>query len=132
VRSPELVTGIPLMNNRGEVVANGEGSMEAARRGVNSTTISRAILQAPVYFLPPVLMASSGILKKMVAKNPTMAVPLTTYLLLVSFGIGLPATVAIFPQISELSVNDAEPKFQHLRDPQTNQPYETFYYNKGL
>jgi tricarboxylate carrier len=132
VRSPEMVTGIPLMNDRGEVVANGEGSIEAARRGVNSTTMSRAILQAPVYFLPPVLMASSGMIKRMVAKNPTMAVPLTTYLVLVSFGLGLPATVAIFPQISELSVNDAEPKFQHLRDPQTNQPYETLYYNKGL
>jgi sideroflexin-5 len=131
VRSPELATGIPLLNERGEVVAQGETSLEAARRGVNSTTASRALLQAPVYLLPPMLL-SGGFLKRLVTKNPAAAVPITTYLLLVSFGVGLPATVAIFPQISEISVNDVEPKFQHLRDPQTGKPYEVFYYNKGL
>ena len=131
VRSPELATGIPLLNHRGEVVAEGETSLEAARRGVNSTTASRALLQAPVYLLPPILM-SGGYLKRFIAMNPAAAVPITTYLLLVSFGIGLPATVAIFPQISEISVKDVEHKFQHLRDPQTGKPYEAFYYNKGL
>lgn len=129
VRSPEIDTGIPLLNDRGEVV--GEGSMEAAKRGVNSTTASRAILQAPVYFVPPMLMAG-GVLKKFVTKNPQMAMPLTTFLVLTSFGLGLPATVAIFPQISEISANEVDTKFQHLRDPMTNKPYETFYYNKGL
>lgn len=131
VRSPELTTGIPLLNHRGEIVANGETSLEAARRGVNSTTASRALLQAPVYLLPPILL-SGGYLKRFIAMNPATAVPITTFLLLVSFGVGLPATVAIFPQISEISVKDVEPKFQHLRDPQTGKPYETFYYNKGL
>lgn len=129
VRSPEVVSGIPLLNDRGDVVGT---SSEAARRGVNSTTLSRAILQAPVYLVPPVLMASSGAIQRVIAKNPRVAVPLTTYLLLVSFGIGLPATVAIFPQISELDAKDAEPQFQHLRDPATNKPYEVYYYNKGL
>lgn len=129
VRSPEIDTGIPLLNDRGEVV--GEGSLEAAKRGVNSTTASRAILQAPVYFLPPMLMAA-GVFKKFVTKNPQMAMPLTTFLVLTSFGLGLPATVAIFPQISEISANEVDTKFQHLRDPATNKPYETFYYNKGL
>jgi len=132
VRSPEISTGIPLLNENGKVVG-GEGnlSLEAAKRGVYSTTASRALLQAPVYFLPPILI-SMGPLKKYLTKVPAAAVPITTYLVLVSFGVGLPATVAIFPQISEISANDVDPKFQHLKNPDTGKPYEVYYYNKGL
>ena len=132
VRSPEIQTGIPLLNEHGEEVAEGETSQIAARCGVNATTASRALLQAPVYFLPPALLMMGGPMKRYLARSPAMTVPLTTYLLLVSFGIGLPATVAIFPQISEISPNDVEGRFQHLRNPDTGLPYEKFYYNKGL
>ena len=131
VRSPEIKTGIPLLNEDGQDVLKGETSKVAAQRGVNTTTASRALLQAPVYFLPPVLV-SLGPIKNYLTKNPRMAVPITTYLLLCSFGVGLPATVAIFPQISEIGVNDVEEKFQHLHDPKTGKPYEVFHYNKGL
>mmetsp|Transcript_23086 Transcript_23086/g.32332 ORF Transcript_23086/g.32332 Transcript_23086/m.32332 type:complete len:427 (+) Transcript_23086:100-1380(+) len=132
VRSPEIDSGIPLTNEKGENVLEGETSQEAAKRGVHSTTASRAILQAPVYFLPPALLGTVGPLKSYLAKNPGMVVPVTTYLLLVSFGVGLPATVGIFPQICELKADEAEEKFHHLRDPKTNKPYEVYYYNKGL
>lgn len=71
-------------------------------------------------------------LKNIVARNPSLTIPVTTYCLLVSFGLGLPATVAIFPQQSPIRPADVESKFQHLRDPKTNQPYEMYYYNKGL
>jgi tricarboxylate carrier len=131
VRSPEIKTGIPLLNEDGQDVLKGETSKVAAQRGVNTTTASRALLQAPVYFLPPVLV-SLGPIKNYLTKNPRMAVPITTYLLLCSFGVGLPATVAIFPQISEIGVNDVEEKFQNLQDPKTGKPYEVFHYNKGL
>lgn len=131
VRSPEIEFGIPLQSADGTNVMPGATSQEAARRGVVSTTASRAILQAPVYFLPPVLLGV-GPLRRYLVKSPQMAVPITTFLLLVSFGVGLPATIAIFPQISEIDANDVEEKFQHLRDPVTQQPYQKFYYNKGL
>lgn len=131
VRSPEIDSGIPLLDANGNDVLPGETSQVAATRGVNSTTLSRAILQAPVFFVPP-LLVSSGPFKRLLTKHPIMTVPLTTYLLLVSFGCGLPATVAIFPQISEIHANDVEDKFQHLRHPKTNQAYNAFYYNKGL
>mmetsp|Transcript_20797 Transcript_20797/g.37778 ORF Transcript_20797/g.37778 Transcript_20797/m.37778 type:complete len:397 (+) Transcript_20797:80-1270(+) len=131
VRSPEIKTGIPLLNQDGQDVLAGETSKVAAQRGVNTTTASRAILQAPVYFLPPVLV-SLGPIRKYLVKNPRMTVPITTYLLLCSFGVGLPVTVAIFPQISEIDVNDVEEKFQHLQDAKTGKPYQVFYYNKGL
>jgi sideroflexin-5 len=132
VRSPEIETGIPLTDANGNNVMEGSTSQEAARRGVNSTTVSRALLQAPVYFLPPVLMGVLPPFQKMIQNNPRTRVPLTTFLLLVSFGVGLPVTTAIFPQIAEMDANDAEPKFQHLVDPKTQQPYKVFYYNKGL
>lgn len=130
VRSPEIDSGIPLMDADGNNVLPGETSKVAATRGVNSTTLSRALLQAPVYFLPPLLVA--GPLRGIVAKNPILAVPATTFCVLTCFGVGLPATVAVFPQIAEIDANDAEEKFQHLRHPKTQQPYNTFYYNKGL
>jgi sideroflexin-5 len=120
VGSPEIESGIPLENATGQDVLPGTTSQVAAAQGVYLTTASRALLQAPALFVPPVLLAAV----------PT--VPLTTYLLLVSFGIGLPATVAIFPQISALPATAVEERFQLLRDPATDKPYDLFYYNKGL
>ena len=136
VRSPEIDSGIPLMDEDGSLIqvesdGSNSTSQEAARRGVNSTTVSRALLQAPVYFLPPLLMGL-GPLAKVVAKNPASRVPMTTFLLLTSFGLGLPATVAIFPQITSIKADEVEEKFQLLKNPKTQTPYSTFYYNKGL
>lgn len=131
VRSPEIDSGVPLLDSNFEDVAPGETSKIAARIGVNSTTASRALLQAPVYFLPPVLMGSLPLLKKFISRNPMMSVPLTTYLVLVSFGLGLPATVAIFPQMAEIDVTDVEEKYQGLRG-KDGLPYQKYYYNKGL
>jgi tricarboxylate carrier len=131
VRSPEIESGIPLQGADGSDVSPGETSQVAGRLGVNSTTISRAILQAPVYFLPPVLL-TVGPIRSFLARQPAMAIPVTTYMLLVSFGVGLPVTTALFPQISAIEADKVEERFQHLRDPKTQQPYEVFYYNKGL
>jgi len=133
VRSPEIDTGIPLVNKDGDEVLPNETSKIAAERGVNSTTFSRALLQAPVYFLPPLMMGAIPILKNAITKNPLMRVPMTTYLLLVCFGIGLPVSVAIFPQMGELKVGDAEEKYRNLNDEKNGgKPYEVLYYNKGL
>jgi len=136
VRSPEITTGIPLQDNHGNPLVLPPGdtnsSRVAGRRGVESTTLSRAILQAPVYFFPSVLMGVVPPLRRLVEHHPRTRIPLTTFLVLVSFGLGLPATIAIFPQISELKASEAEPKYRALIDPETNQPYEVFRYNKGL
>ena len=131
VRSPEIKTGIPLLNEDFEDVAPGQTSKVAAAKGVNSTTASRALLQAPVYFLPPVLMGSIPALKSALLRHPAMSVPLTTYLVLVSFGLGLPATVAIFPQMAEIDIQDVEEEFQGLTG-KDGIPYQKLYYNKGL
>jgi len=132
VRSPEIQDGVPLVDANGNDVLPGQRSHVAAAAGVYSTTASRAILQAPVYFVPPLLVATLPPLRNIVSRKPHLTIPLTTYCLLVSFGLGLPATVAIFPQQSPIRPADVETKFQHLRDPSTGQPYEVYYYNKGL
>ena len=102
----------------------------AAVRGVYATTASRALLQAPVYFLPPLLM--SLFCSKKLLSSPTKLLPITTYLLLCSFGFGLPAACAIFPQTSTIPASKVESHFQSLIDPKTQQPYQFFYYDKGL
>ncbi|GMI50646.1 hypothetical protein ScalyP_jg8927 [Parmales sp. scaly parma] len=131
VRSPEIKTGIPLRldpENKLGYACEGLKSNIAAARGVNETTASRALLQAPVYFLPPVLMSALPPIKNALAKNPRLSVPITTFLLLISFGAGLPATVAMFPQISEIGIDDVEPEFK------AGVPAGTLklYYDKGL
>ena len=133
VRSPEIDTGVPLVNSDGDDVLPNETSKIAAERGVNSTTLSRAMLQAPVYFLPPLLMGAVPPLRNAIMRNPVMRVPMTTYLLLVCFGIGLPASVAVFPQMGEIKVEDAEEKYHNLQDEKNGgKPYKVLYYNKGL
>jgi len=130
VRSPEIATGVPLLDSEGRDVLDGETSIVAATRGVYSTTLSRALLQAPVYFLPPFLMG--GPLQHLLKSKPSIRVPLATFLILTAFGIGLPATVAIFPQIVSIAPEDVEQKFQCLKDPRTKEHYKVFNYNKGL
>eukprot|EP00536_Pseudo-nitzschia_multiseries_P009365 jgi/Psemu1/242048/estExt_Genewise1.C_2590018 len=132
VRSPEIATGVPLTDRNGNNLFPGETSQIAAKRGVESTTASRALLQAPVYFLPSMLMGLLPPLKRVLEQRPRTRVPITTFLVLVSFGLGLPATIAIFPQVAEIPVSEVEPKYQRLIDPATQQPYKVFYYNKGL
>jgi hypothetical protein len=125
VRSPEIETGVPLLNEQMENVLPGETSIIAAKRGVYSTTSSRAILQMPTYFIPPLILDTVTPLKGYLAENPLMVVPVTTFLLLVSFGIGLPCAVGLFPQISSIEAEEAEEPFRELG-------YDRFYYNKGL
>lgn len=49
-----------------------------------------------------------------------------------SFGLGLPGAVGIFPQVCSLPASAAEPPFQALSDPATGQPYTEFFFDKGL
>jgi len=133
VRSPEIDNGVPLLDKEkgGKFLLEGETSVVAAKKGVYSTVATRAMLQAPVYFLPPALMAGLPVFKRYIATNPTMAVPLATYMIIVAFGLGLPGTTAIFPQMSEISVDDVEEKYQNLTD-DSGAPIKKFYFNKGL
>lgn len=129
VRSPEIDVGIPLLDDdNNEVLFKTDNkSIVAAKRAVYSTTLSRAVLPAPVFLLPPLLI--SLVQKRL---PPSYIAPLTTYLIMVSFGLALPATVALFPQQSEIEVKELETKYHNLINPKTGKAYEKLYFNKGM
>jgi len=129
VRSPEIDVGIPLLDDdNNEVLFKTDNkSIAAAKRAVYSTTLSRAVLPAPVFLLPPLLI--SLVQKRL---PPSYIAPLTTYLIMVSFGLALPATVALFPQQSEIEVKELETKYHNLINPKTGKAYEKLYFNKGM
>lgn len=130
IRSPEIEQGIPLLDEKGNDVLPGSRSHIAARKGVYATTASRAILQAPVFILPPLMFTCVPTIKNIISKNPKMSVPLMTYLVMLAFGLGFPATVAIFPHISEIKVEEVEICYKQLK--KENHPYKKFFYNKGF
>jgi uncharacterized membrane protein len=133
VRSPELETGVPLLDDRFEpVLKTGETSLIAAQKGVYSTTASRGFLQMPTFFIPSLLLDTVTPLKHFLDANPACVLPVTTYVLLVVFGFGLPAAVGVFPQMSSVEAGKVEPHYRDLIDPQTGEPYTKFYFNKGL
>ncbi len=130
VRSPEIAQGVPLLSPNGTPVPCSP-STEAARWGVVETTASRAVLQFPVYFLPPLLVQTLPPLRSLLRRSPHLTVPITTYLLLVSFGFGLPSAIALFPQIRSIEVDDLEEGLRlELRS--EDFPYTRLYYNRGL
>ena len=62
IRRPEIETGLPVLGKDkngawNEVLADGFKSNIAAAKAVYATTASRAFLQFPVFFVPPLLMS---------------------------------------------------------------------------
>lgn len=125
VRRPEIASGVPLLNENMDHILPGETSVVAAKRGVYSTTASRAVLQMPTYFIPSLILNTVEPLKNFLTESPSAVVPITTFLLLLSFGAGLPCAVGMFPQMSKIGAEEAESKFQDLG-------FDEFYFNKGL
>jgi len=127
MRSPELASGWPLTDSNGAVVANGEKSKQAAKVGIMETVLSRVYLTASV-FIMPALVANIPIIAALPA---TMSGPITGFVTIISFGIGLPAALAASPQYGVIEVKDLEPAFQGLKD-KNGEPIVTLCYNRGL
>jgi hypothetical protein len=65
-------------------------------------------------------------------KNKHTTLVLNTIFILLGFSFGLPATIALFPQIGTIQTNELESKFHHLKDSHTGKVIQSFKYNKGL
>lgn len=124
VRRPEIAAGVELVDADGNTVANGARSSIAARKAVHETVISRAMLQVPVFFVPAALVSLPPVAAALAGSAGT-AMAVTSFITCVSFGFGLPATIAWFPQIGQVNKSDLEPSFADV-------PCEKLYYNKGL
>ncbi|GMH74504.1 hypothetical protein TrRE_jg10162 [Triparma retinervis] len=112
VRAPEMDVGVPILDEKGNDILPGKLSKVAATKGVYETTASRAFLQIPVYFVPPLITSFVPPIKAIITRTPALGVPITTYLLLVAFGIGLPGACAVFPKISSVGTEELEDEFK--------------------
>ena len=129
------------------------GSSAAARKAVHETVFSRIFLQVPVFFFPAIIMSLPGapttpslshhrdrppqvdgastvrlgaVMKNLVRRLPQWELAINTFVLIIGFGFGLPATIAAFPQTGQIRRSDVEQdRFGEVKE-------ETLYYNKGL
>lgn len=124
MRNPERSQGITVMDkemNPIEPYPNAV-SYAAANKAVDQTIISRALLQFPCYFVPPVLLSFLPI------SNPASSFAALAFLSISSFGLGLPMAIAYFPVISTISAEDLEDEFK----PYALKCDSKLYYNKGM
>jgi sideroflexin-5 len=130
MRQPEIEGGWEVMDEHGEVLADGQRSSIAAKEGVYSTVMSRAILQVPAVLAPAVFTAIPAI-SSLIAANPVLNLPITTFICLTCFGVGLPFSLALFPSLVEVGTEKLEEPFRNLKDKDGN-IRKTVFYNKGL
>ena len=110
------------MNKKGEVIGT---SKIAAKKALTEMAISRAALPIPLLTIPPIIMAmleKTALLKK----NPRLHMPFNILVCSITFFYALPATIAIFPQMSEVKTSELEKEIQEKTKD------DTVLYNKGL
>jgi len=124
-------------NNNTEVVVIGTSQI-AAKKGLKEMVISMMVLPLPVFLLPPIGLSmiesfgnKSPAIKNMLMKNKYATVGINAMFVLLGFTFGLPATIALFPQIGTVPVTELEDRFHNLRD-RNNDPIQYLQYNKGL
>ena len=126
MRSPEIKGGWQLRDKGGNVAAGGEHSRVAAKQGVYQTAATRALLQIPSILLP-VLFTAIPAVSTLIAVNPVLNLPITTFVCLSCFGIGLPLSLSAFPQIVAISPAKLETNFRSYYGDD-----ELLFYNRGL
>jgi len=129
MRSPEIESGVSLVDADGKEIVAGARSKTAARKAVMETVYSRVLLQLPTFFLPPVFMMLPPVAKA-AAASPVISITANTFVTLVGFGLGLPAAVAVFPQTGELGVDEIDDA--NVKAAALARGLKTVYYNKGL
>jgi len=127
MRSPELETGWELNDVNGNVVANGDKSRLAARQGIMETIRTRMCLSCSIFVIPSLVLNTAPVL----ALAPIPLIGLSSMVTIASFGFGLPAAIAVFPQRGTIQVSGLEPEFQNLCDNDGNR-IDTVTYNRGL
>ena len=119
MRWPETEQGIAVFDQSGKEVGL---SKVAARKAIQETVVSRVLLQLPVFLFPPVMTLLPPI-AKFLRRHPRYNTPIMTAFLFLGFGLGLPASIAAFPQEGVIQETELESELRghgHLK------------YNKGL
>jgi sideroflexin-5 len=127
MRRKELVDGIAVMNDQGEVVGT---SQRAGWMAVSQVAISRLATSFPCLTLPPLLMAPLD-RTKLLQSYPGLGFAANLILITATMMTALPAAVALFPQYGSVSVDQLEPRFHDLRDKRGARVTHVIY-NKGI
>jgi len=129
MRSPEIATGIAVVDASGSELVPGARSSEAARKAVQETALSRVLLQFPTFFVPPMFMMLPPVAAA-AAASPVFSLTANTFVTMVGFGLGLPAAVAYFPQQGELAVSALQDG--PIKAAAAKRGLDKVGYNKGL
>ncbi|XP_024911066.1 rab11 family-interacting protein 5-like isoform X2 [Cynoglossus semilaevis] len=115
MRHWELLEGISVLDQDGNVVGT---SRVAARHALLETALTRVILPMPILLLPPIVMS---FLEKLpvLQRRPRLVLPVHSLVCLAAFGLALPLAISLFPQMSQISVNQLEPEIAMATDWQT-------------
>jgi len=122
MRLNELDEGIEVVDSDGNTIGT---SKIAAKQALKDTAITRALLPIPLLTIPNMFMTvleRTSLLKN----NPRLYMPFNLLICTVAFMFALPATIAIFPQMSQIDTSQLEPSIVE----KTNHKF--VYYNKGL
>jgi len=122
MRYSELKEGIQVKDTQGQVLGN---SKVAAKAALRDTAISRALLPIPCLAFPPLVMTALERIPWFM-RRPRLHLPVLGVVTCLSFGLGLPVAIALFPQYGQLHRDAIEPE---LREKLSG---NTVIYNKGL
>ncbi|VDK83941.1 unnamed protein product [Litomosoides sigmodontis] len=134
-RQNELLYGLPVTNEMGEVVAT---SKLAACKAISLVVCSRNIIVGPSMLIIPLIMSAMEKCKWYASRAKFLNIPLQLILTFVLYGSMVPVGCALFPQINSVKITTLmryEPStYEELkRHMDINMPAtQRVFFNKGL
>ncbi|XP_059215650.1 sideroflexin-4 isoform X2 [Centropristis striata] len=122
VRSLESQTGIQVFDSNGNPVGL---SKAAGEKAVRDTAMSRATLFGTATAVPNILMLFLQS-TKLFQRNPLLASPLRYFSGVVCFGLMIPMSFSLFPQLGTIEKENVEKELQAAVDG------SELYYHRGL
>ena len=108
-------------------------SKAAARKALTEMTLSRMVLPLPIFLTPLVATSLITRLAPSVMKLPRAPLVSQFLFIMLGFGIGLPAAIAVFPQIGDMAIDDLDDVDSRTRASlKAATGGSKVYYNKGL
>ncbi|ODM98351.1 Sideroflexin-3 [Orchesella cincta] len=128
MRSPELMDGIPVVDEKGTRLGN---SVVAAQHGINRVCVSRIVGATPVMVIPPIIMNYLQKDNRILIRHPKLHNPMQVLIVVGCLLFAAPLCCAIFPQKSPIDVSKLESDIQEKAAKLPHSP-KILYYNKGL
>lgn len=128
MRRNELTEGVAITDKPGGTVVG--KSAIAGQLAVSQVAACRVFTSMTILIIPPVVMHFAE-KTSLLMKHPGLHTPFKLMLLTGILLIGLPASVALFPQYVAIEPSKLEPKYRELQRPDGTK-LDYVYFNKGL